>query len=162
MRRPGSQAAWQDKRMIAANMFEQELSTDIVVATLQVDDQTVRRWRRAFKAHGRDGLASRKHKGRPSRLNAEQKKSLYQLLLKKPQECGFDKYLWTQQLIADLIAREFGVNYHHDHIGVILQELGYTHQKPMRRARERDEARIQAWRSNHWPELLKKVPQSTG
>lgn len=143
--------------MIAANMFEQQLSTKVIAASLQVDDQTVRRWRRVFEAQEREGLQSRKHPGRPGRLKDEQKKELCQWLLKTPQECGFDKYLWTQQLIADLITREFEVTYHHDHIGVILRELGFTHQKPMRRARERDEARIEAWRSTYWPELLKKV-----
>jgi transposase len=148
--------------MIAANMFEQGLPTSVIRDSLQVDDQTARRWRRIFKACGREGLLSRQHTGRPSRLNEQQKQELCQWLLKKPHECGFDKHLWTQQLIADLILREFGVGYHHDHIGVILKELNFTHQKPMRRAKERDEARIESWRRETWPELLKKVPQKMG
>jgi transposase len=148
--------------MIAANMFEQKLATDIIATSLQVDDQTVRQWRRVFNARGREGLYSRKHRGRPSRMSLQQKQQLSKLLLKTPAECGFDRYLWTQQLIADLILREFGIHYHHDHVGVILQELGFTHQKPMRRAKERDEARIEAWRREVWPEILKKTPQATG
>jgi len=79
------------------------------------------------------------------------------MLLKTPAECGFDKYLWTQQLIAELIGREFGVSYHHDHVGVILKRMGFTHQKPMRRARERDEQRIEGWRREVWPALFKKA-----
>jgi transposase len=67
-----------------------------------------------------------------------------------------------QQLVADLIAREFGVSYHHDHVGVILKAMGFTHQKPQRRARERDEAKIEAWRREFWPALLKKVPSPAG
>ena len=62
-------------------------------------------------------------------------------------------------MIADLILREFGVAYHHDHVGVILKEMGFTHQKPARRARERDEAVIDSWRRETWPGLLKKVPR---
>jgi len=147
--------------MIAANMFEQGLTTSVIVESLKVDDQTVRRWRRRFDALGRDGLRSRKHAGRPPRLTQQQKEQLAELLLKTPQECGFEgRYLWTQQLIADLIQREFGVDYHHDHIGVILKRIDFTHQKPARRARERDEARIQAWRREVWPALLKKVPNA--
>ena len=79
------------------------------------------------------------------------------MLLKPPAEYGFDKYLWTQQLIADLIQRKFGVSYHHDHVGDILHGIGFTHQKPARRAREKDEQKIQQWREQIWPELLKKV-----
>lgn len=157
MRRAGTQKEWEKLRLIAANMFEQGLSTKVIAAALKVDDQTVRRWRRAFNASGRDGLLARKHAGRPARMDAQQKQKLSELLLKTPAECGFDKYLWTQQLIADLIQREFDISYHHDHVGLILKELGFTHQKPMRRARERDEARIEAWRREYWPELLKKT-----
>jgi transposase len=158
MRRPGSQSEWEKRRLIAANMFEQQLGPAVIAASLDVDDQTVRRWKRQFKAAGREGLQSRKHKGRPPRMNPQQKQQITQLLVKTPGECGFHKHLWTQQLIADLIRREFGISYHHDHVGVILHDLGFTHQKPMRRAKERDEARIETWRSEVWSELLKKTP----
>lgn len=141
-------------------MFEQKFSSAVIAASLKVDDQTVRRWRRIFQNQGRDGLLARKHAGRPSRLTAQQKSRLAELLVKTPGECGFDRHLWTQQLIADLIEREFGVSYHHDHVGVILREMGFTHQKPARRAKERDEAEIESWREKHWPALLKKVLQN--
>jgi len=163
MRKRGSARELEQARMTAANMFEQGLGVELIAASLKVDDQTVRRWRRAFEAAGRDGLRSRKHAGRPPRLTGGQKGRLAGLLLKAPQGCGFDgRHLWTQQLIADLIAREFGVSFHHDHVGVILKELGFTHQKPARRARERDEGRIEAWRREYWPALLKKVPSPAG
>lgn len=162
MRRPGSQSDWEKLRLIAANMFEQGLACGVIAVSLKVDDQTVRRWRRMFEAGGVEALRSRKHAGRPGRMNPQQKQRLCELLLKGPAECGFARYLWTQQLIADLIEREFGISYHHDHVGLILKELGFTHQKPMRRAKERDEARIQAWRSEQWPALQKKVPLAAG
>jgi transposase len=161
MRRAGSPHQLEQTRLIAANMFDQELSTKQISATLGADDQTVRRWRRVYRARGRDGLLSSKHPGRAPRLSAEQRHKLAGLLVKGPAECGFDRYLWTQQLIADLIRREFAVTYHHDHVGRLLGAMGFTHQKPARRARERDEAKIEAWRSEFWPALLKKVPRKT-
>ena len=148
--------------MTAANMFEQGLGDAVVAAGVEAHVRTVARWRRAFAAAGREGLRSRRHAGRPPRLTGEQKVRLSGLLVKTPAGCGFDKCLWTRQLIAGLIAREFGVSYHHDHVGVILKALGFTHQKPQRRARERDEARIDAWRREAWPALLKKVPPPAG
>src|SRR5688500_16312979 len=158
MRRAGSQAELERVRLIAANMFEQDLETGVIAASLRVDGQTVRRWRRAFKAGGRDGLLARKHPRRPPLLCEPQRARLAGLLEQTPAACGFDRYLWTTQLVADLIAREFGVSYLHDHVGVLLGAMGFTHQKPARRARERDEQRIEAWRRDVWPELLKKVP----
>jgi transposase len=158
MRKKGSLAEWELRRNLAVNLLDQGMQPAAVAKALNVDPQTVRAWRRAYLAGGRRALASRKPSGRPARLSFEQRQRLAEMLLKTPVQCGFDRYLWTQQLIADLIWREFGVSYHHDHIGVILQQMDFTHQKPARRARERDEARIQAWRQETWPALQKKTP----
>jgi len=147
--------------MFAANMFDQQLSSKQIAASLGVDDQTVRRWRRVYQSRGREALWSRRHPGRTPRLDAGQRHKLAELLLKGPADCGMNRYLWTTQLIADLIAREFGVAYHHDHVGRLLGAMGFTHQKPARRARERDERKIESWREEAWPALLKKVPKRT-
>ena len=59
-------------------------------------------------------------------------------------------------------AREFGVTYHNDHVGLLLGRMGFTHQKPARRAVERDGAKIEGWRRDVWPGLLKKTPRPAG
>jgi transposase len=162
MRKKGTREEWDRVRNIAANMFDEGRTSAEIARVLNVDDQTVRAWRRIYQKLGRPGLVSRKAPGRPAALGASDRERLAQLLLKTPAEHGVDKYLWTQQLIADLILREFGVSYHHDHVGVILHQLGFTHQKPTRRARERDEQKIEAWRRDAWPALLKKASSKTG
>src|SRR5687768_5759172 len=63
MRRPGSASELERVRLIAANMFGQGLKTAQVAASLSVDDQTVRRWRRVYDARGAEGLRSRPHPG---------------------------------------------------------------------------------------------------
>jgi transposase len=147
MRKKGTRQEWDRVRAIAANMLDAGKEPAEIAPQLGVAAQTVREWRRAYRKGGRGALASRKPPGRPGRLSESQREELAALLLKAPAECGFDRYLWTQQLIADLVAREFGVRYHHDHVGVILKGMGFTHQKPARRAR-----------APAGPALLKKVP----
>lgn len=83
------------------------------------------------------------------------------MLAKEPIDYGFDKHLWTTPLIARLIEETFGVKYHSDYVGTLLHALGFSCQKPMRRAKERDEARIESWRHEFWPELLKKRRRGT-
>lgn len=143
--------------MFAANMFEEGLPSSAIARSLNVHVQTVRRWRREYKALGRDGLDSHKHPGSKPRLTPQQRQRLAELILLTPGECGFERYLWTTSLIADLIRREFHVSYHHDTVGFLMRDLGFTWQKPACRARERDEVRIEAWRREVWPEILKKV-----
>jgi putative transposase len=63
-------------------------------------------------------------------------------LLKGAQAAGFPTDLWTCPRVARLISSLFGVTYHVDHIGRLLHMLGWSPQKPERRAIERDEAKI--------------------
>jgi len=54
-----------------------------------------------------------------------------------------------------VIERTFGVKYHPCHVWRIVRELGFTAQKPKRRARERDEAAIERWRREDCPRIKK-------
>jgi transposase len=55
-----------------------------------------------------------------------------------------------------VIEQEFGVSYHKGHVARLLKELCWTPQVPIRRAIQRDEAAIESWRREVWPELLKR------
>lgn len=153
--------------MIAADRFDEGKKPAEIAAFLGVDDQSVRHWRRVYVRAGggdagRAALRSRKPIGRPRKLTDQQRAELRSLLVSKPWEHGYaDAYFWTTKLIARLIKDKFGVEHHHDHVGVILHELDVTPQIPARRAKERDEAKITQWREELWPELLKKVPRKT-
>jgi transposase len=48
---------------------------------------------------------------------------------------------------------EFGVIYHPTHVGRLLKGLRWSPQKPMRRARQRDDAAMAQWRDEIWPAL---------
>jgi transposase len=47
----------------------------------------------------------------------------------------------------------FGVKYHPTHVGRLLKALRWSPQKPMRRARQRDEAAVARWRDETWPAI---------
>jgi transposase len=70
---------------------------------------------------------------------------------------GYTTELWTTQRIADLITQEFGVRYHADHVGRLMHDLGWSHQKPERRALERDEKAIERWTREEWPRVKKTL-----
>jgi transposase len=68
--------------------------------------------------------------------------------------------LWTTDRVATLIERHFHVRYHHDHVGRFLrQRLHWSVQKPVRRARERDEVAILRWQSEEFPRLAAEAQQ---
>lgn len=74
-----------------------------------------------------------------------------------PRACGYDADAWTASLACKLVEREVGVSYSAGYIGRLLHQLGYSPQKPERRARERDEERIERWRLEVLPEVEKKA-----
>jgi len=94
--------------------------------------------------------------GRPPKLNARQRQRLVKLLLKGALAQGFRTEIWTTARVATVIRRAFGVRYHRDHVGRLLHGLGFTHQKPERRALERNEEAIERWKTEEWPGIKKK------
>ena len=72
-------------------------------------------------------------------------------MLQGAQAQGFSTPLWTYPRILQVIRRQSHVEYHVDHIGRLLQSLGWSPQKPERQTRERDERGIQHWVKRDWP-----------
>lgn len=120
---------------------------------------SVKRWSDALQAGGPEALKANPHPGRRPLLSLRQKERLRRVLLKGPRAAGYRTDLWTRSRVAEVIAKRFGVRYHVDHVGRLLHGLGWTCQKPERRARERDEAAIRRWREERWPDI-KKRPSS--
>jgi len=69
---------------------------------------------------------------------------------------GFSTELWTTQRIATVIRQEFGVRLHRAHVSRLLSRLGWSCQKPERRALERNEAAIAHWKRYRWTAIKKK------
>ena len=63
---------------------------------------------------------------------------------------------WTGPLVRDMIQRLFRVDYHPEYVPRLLRRLGWSPQKPERRARERNEPEIARWRRETWPRLKKE------
>jgi transposase len=103
-------------------------------------------------------LAAQPHPHRPPQLTAAQLQRLERLLNQGAQAHGWPNALWTTARVAELIQRTFGIGYHHDHVGRFLrQRLGWTPQKPRRRARERDEAAILDWQAQEFPRIAREA-----
>ena len=158
MRPEGSPKELERRRGRALTLLEQGLRPVDVAQRLGVDRRSVRRWKAAARRGGPQALAARPAPGRPPKLARRRHPRLEKLLLGGAQAAGFANDLWTCPRIAHLIQRAFGVQYHVDHVGRLLRALGWTPQRPARRARERDEAQIQHWIKVHWPRIKKSRP----
>jgi putative transposase len=113
-------------------------------------------WRETLRCRGPDGLAAKPVPGRPRKLTPRQRQRVPRLLQKGARAYGFSNDLWTTRRIATVLEQELGVSYHPAHVSRLLADLGWTYQKPERRALERDEAAIARWKQQTWEQIKKK------
>ena len=159
MRPRGSPAELERRRVRAIDLLREGRPPVEVARMVGVDRRSVRRWKAAFQRQGAEGIRAKPAPGRPPRLSREAKKALVELLMEGPIASGFPTDLWTCPRVAHLIEGHFGVSYHPDHVCRLLHSLGWSPQKPQRRAQERDEAAIQRWVQKDWPEVKKTQPE---
>ena len=141
------------RRQRAIGLLEQGFPPVEVAERLGVERRSVRRWKATHAREGPAGLSARPTPGRPAKLNVHEKERLEERLLKGAKAAGFPSDLWTCPRVLQVIVRQFGVRYHVDHIGRLLHALGWTPQKPLRRAVERDEGKIRHWIKKDWPRI---------
>ena len=149
------------RRVRAGRMLLAGKTPAQAAAAVGVARQTAYTWKAVLDEGGIDALRDMPTRGRPARLDDEQLRALARVLLQSPTEHGFGTELWTLKRVGVLIERLYGVKFSQTQIWRILGGLGFSVQKPERRAIERDEDAVQTWKRKSWP-ALKKKPSATG
>jgi transposase len=153
--------ALETRRLRAAELFAAGRSQAEVAQQLGVSRQSAHVWHAAWGQGGVDALRSRGPSGPDPKLSAAQLAQVEQALLAGAMANGFDTDLWTLDRITVVIAQLTGVRYHPGHVWVILRHrLGWTLQRPERRASERDEEAIARWVAHEWPRIKKGPAQN--
>jgi len=148
---------WREGRRLRAwELHQKGWKQQAIAEALGVTQGAVSQWIKRAREGGIEGLRRRPAPGAAPRLSWEQQAQLPPLLAKGAESFGFRGDLWTQPRIAELIRWEFGVSYHPSQVGRILRACGWSSQKPVRRATQRDEVAIQRWREERWPQIQKK------
>ena len=157
-RRPAAQQErdrLQARRLRAAELFGVGVTQAEVARQLEVSAQAVSVWHARWKAGGPEALYSRGPSGPTPRLSDAQLATVEQTLLKGATANGFTGELWTLERIALVIERLTGVRYHPAWVWALLHHrLGWSVQRPRRRAAERDQAAIDRWVKKRWPRIL--------
>lgn len=156
MRPKGTAAELEARRRRAVEYFQERMPLQQIADRLGVSLSSIKRWKAAWQAGGVNSLAAKPHPPRPCKLTEKQKRKLVELLLAGPVAAGFHTDLWTCARVAELVRKQFRVQYHPDHLGRILHDLGFSPQKPRQVAREQDAEAVERWRKYVWPRIKKK------
>ncbi len=138
-------------RMLLANKGPAEVALAVGVAR-----QTVYTWKRLLDEGGIDALRAVPERGRPAQLDEAQLAALRAAILRSPTEHGFATELWTLKRVGAVIERMNGVRFGQTNVWRLLGSMGFSPQKPEKRAIERDEDAVRHWKRRTWPALKKK------
>ncbi len=127
-----------------------------IAEALGVSQGAVSQWLQRATRDGAQALCVHPSPGRPPLLTTDQRGQLAPLLAQGAEAFGFRGAVWTRGRVSQLIKDTFGVHYAPRHVGRILDQIGWSPQKPIQRASQRDEAAIAAWYDVRWPAIKKK------
>lgn len=140
------------RRRKAAKYFEEGKTKYWVALYFKVSFPASGEWYRRWK----ENTLEAQKPGKKEKLSTEQKKELSKMILKNPAKYGYQTQLWTLARITACVKKELKVSYKPRSLSHMLHILGFSCQKPERRAKERNEKKIAEWKKITWPALLKK------
>lgn len=137
-------------------------TTGEIADMLKVNRTTIPLWIKNWNEHGEEGLLEGIRSGRPSALNEKQLESIRDIIESGPVAYGLNTGIWTSVLIRQIIADEFGVNYHAGHVRKLLHKIGFSVQRPTVSIITGDPEGKRKWLRYRYPNLKKKHGQKVG
>ena len=123
-----------DRRKQACKLFRSGKIQADVARELGVSRQSVSRWYSAWCEGGAGALNGTGRAGRLPSIDVKQLKDVERAILKGPLSFGYKTDMWTLQRVAEVIEKQTGILYHPGHVWKILRQLGFSRQRPARRA----------------------------
>lgn len=154
-----SQSAQEELRMRAVSMVRGGLTQVAVAGLLEVSRGAVNMWCRRAEEHGDEALRKGK-RGNPRgpRLQGTQAAIICNIIRDHtPDQLKFPFFLWTREAVQGLIHDRFGIVLAVRTVGDYLARWGFTVQKPVVRAYERNEAAVHRWLDEEYPAIAARA-----
>jgi len=119
--------------------------------------RNIYRWINTYKKQGYKGLQSKKPTGRKKDLTATEIRKLKKYLSKDPRQLKFHFGLWTIKMVQKMIKDRFGKEYGISGVHNLLTSIGYSYQKPLLRATQRNPEAIAKWKEEEYPKIKKEA-----
>ena len=156
-----SPAVQAELRRVAVNLVLAGKSRIEAAAAVGANRRFVGEWMQAYVRSGDAALTGGRRGRRPGEqkaLNTRQEATIRRLIVGQcPDQLKLPFALWTREAVGELVSRKTGVTLSVRAIGGYLAAWGFTPQKPIRRATERDEAAVQAWLTHDYKTIAARA-----
>ena len=154
-----SQEEMETRRLQAVPYFRRTWSERRIAEKLGVSGPSVHEWKIAWRERGIAGLKSGRY-GRVSKLSRAQEARVRREVVKGAAHHGFSGDFWTLDRLTAALKRWTGVAYEDRSVWHTMRRLGFSCQKPLKRALDRDENAIATWMQTTWPEVKKRASRT--
>ena len=158
--------AQQELRNQAIRMRKSGMSNQEVAKIIGVHHTTVSTWYSRYQENGKKALEIGKRgreKGAKRWLNSKQEQQLIKRLIDTtPKQLKFKFVLWTREAVKALIKHDFKIDMPISTVGLYLQRWEFSSQVPIKRAYERNDAKVQQWLKEEYPEIEKQAKDANG
>jgi transposase len=155
--KPQPRLSWREwRRRRAWDLHQQGWTQQHIAQALAVTQGAVSQWLHQARLQEVAALRDHPAPGATPLLTEDQLALLVALLLEGAAASGFRGDVWTSKRVSQLIKEQFGVSYHPGHVRRLLGQLGFSPQRPIVRATQRDEQAIETWPAERWPALKKR------
>jgi transposase len=149
------------RRSRAWELHRQGWTGRAIATALGVTPGAVSQWLKRARERGEAALRRRPPPGAIPKLTAAQRAALPEVLARGAEAHGFVGDVWTTKRVAVVIRREYGVSYHPAHVSRLLRAIGWSQQRPIRRASQRMAAAIEQWQEERRAALEAKPRRKT-
>jgi len=149
-----------ERRKQAVILFKKGMKRHEIAPIVGVHRVTVGIWIKDWREGGLGALkasSSGRPRGTGRKLLPGEEAGIKRAIVDKcPDQLKLPFALWNRNAVQMLIRDLYGIKMPVRTIGDYLKRWGFTPQKPIRRAYERDEKKVQQWREREYPLLVKK------
>lgn len=150
-------------RRKAVDAVENGMSQVSAAKLFGVSRQAVRNWLKAHRDGGESALQSQKRgpkEDQTTKLKGFQAATIVKMITDNdPEQLKLPFVLWTADAVRLLIQRKYKIQLSVRSVRRYLAKWGFTPQKPVRRAYERDEESVRRWLEEDYPAIAKRAKE---
>jgi len=150
--------AMEEIRIRAVQRVQDGESPEVVIKALGFTRACIYNWLARYRAGGWHALRTGEKSGRPRKLAGSQIAWIYNTIKDKdPQQLKLPFTLWTCEMIATVIKKQFSIKLSISSVSRLLRQLGFSPQRPLHRAYQQNPEAIEEWKNKVFPEIKKRA-----